>query len=92
MRGITLLELIVALALLTVILGVSGLAVASLRPPPQSEQLRALRQARTQAIRSGAPVQAVMHNAPRSTHLLFLPDGRAVGDSVDPLTGRFGAR
>jgi len=77
--GVTLVELLVVLVLLGLVLGVSGLALASLREPRESDELRELRQARTEAIRSGAPRTA--HGA------LFLPDGRAIGPSVDPLTG-----
>lgn len=78
-RGVTLVELLVVLALLGLVLGVSGLALASLREPRESEELSELRRARAEAIRSGAPRTA--HGA------LFLPDGRAVGPNVDPLTG-----
>ena len=83
-HGVTLLELIVALALLAVILGVSGLALASLQPTSQAEAERRLRQARADAIRGGAPV--------RAESVLFLPDGTAVGAGVDPLIGAPRAR
>jgi len=79
MRGVTLIELIVALTLLALILSLSGLAVASLRPTPLVEVERSLRAARAEAIRSGVSV--------RANSVLFLPDGRAVGVGVDPLTG-----
>jgi prepilin-type N-terminal cleavage/methylation domain-containing protein len=78
-RGVTLVELLVVLALLGLVLGMSGLAFASLRERPESDELRELRRARAEAIRSGAPV--------RAASVLFLPDGRAVGPGVDPLTG-----
>jgi hypothetical protein len=74
-----LVELLVVLALLGLVLGVSGLALASLREPRESGEVRALRQARAEAIRSGAPRPA--------NGVLFLPDGRAVGPGVDGLTG-----
>ncbi len=77
--GVTLVELLVVLAVLGLVLGVSGLALAGLREPRESDELRDLRQARAEAIRSGAPRTA--HGA------LFLPDGRAIGPNVDPLTG-----
>lgn len=78
-RAITLVEMVVVLALLGLVLGVSGLALASLKTPAAGETLRELRKARAEAIRSGAP---------RSAHgALFLPDGRAVGPGVDPLIG-----
>ncbi|HMJ57689.1 MAG TPA: prepilin-type N-terminal cleavage/methylation domain-containing protein [Gemmatimonadales bacterium] len=77
--GVTLVELLVVLALLGLVLGVSGLAIASLREPRESDEVLALRQARAEAIKSGAP---------RTSHgVLFLPDGRAMGPGVDGLTG-----
>jgi len=77
--GVTLVELLVVLALLGLVLGVSGLALGSLREPRESDELRDLRRARAAAIDSGAA---------RAAHgVLFLPDGRAIGPNVDPLTG-----
>ena len=78
-QGVTLLELIVVLAVLGVILGVTGLALGTLQNPREAQQLIDLRQARAEAIHAGAP---------RTTHgVRFLPDGRAIGPDVDPLTG-----
>jgi prepilin-type N-terminal cleavage/methylation domain-containing protein len=78
-QGFTLLELIVMLAVLGVILGVSGLALGTLRLPRESREIVELRAARAEAIHSGAP---------RTAHgVRFLPDGRAIGDNVDALTG-----
>jgi prepilin-type N-terminal cleavage/methylation domain-containing protein len=79
MRGVTVLELIVALALLGLILGVSGLSLASLQPAQKSGAIRARESAHVEAIRTGRPV--------RGDSVLFLPDGRAIGTGVDPLTG-----
>ena len=79
MRGVTLIELVVALALLGLIVGVSGLSLASLQPAQRSPAIRAMERARSQAIRTGSPV--------RVDSRLFLPDGRAIGAGVDPLTG-----
>lgn len=78
-RGMTLVELIVVLAVLGLILGMSGLALSSLKLPRESEEAIVLRRARADAIHSGA--RRTAHGA------LFLPDGRAVGLGVDPLTG-----
>jgi len=61
------------------VLGVSGLALASLREPRESDGLRELRLARAAAVRSGVP--RIAHG------VLFLPDGRAIGPNIDPLTG-----
>ena len=77
--GITLLEMLVVLTALGVVLGVTGLAIESLRVPRESQELRDLRRARAEAIRSGAP---------RTAHgVRFLPDGRAIGPGVNSLTG-----
>jgi prepilin-type N-terminal cleavage/methylation domain-containing protein len=77
--GITLLEMLVVLTVLGVVLGVSGLAIESLRVPHESQELRDLRRARAEAIQSGAP---------RTAHgVRFLPDGRAIGPGADALTG-----
>ncbi len=79
MRGVTLLELLVVLTVLGVVLGVTGLAIGSLQAPREFEEIRALRRARAEAIRSGAQRTA--------NGVLFLPDGRAIGPNVDPFTG-----
>ncbi|OLD39482.1 MAG: hypothetical protein AUI57_03160 [Candidatus Rokubacteria bacterium 13_1_40CM_2_68_8] len=85
-RGVTLVELIVVVAIIGLVFGVTGLAFSSLRAPRESAWAAALRQARTEAIHNGRPVRAVttgtQHVAP-----LFLPDGRAIGRGADPLTG-----
>jgi len=78
-RGVTLVELLVVLALLSLLFGLSGLALVSLREPHESDHLRDLQKARAEAVLSGVP---------RTAHrVLFLPDGRAIGPNVDPLTG-----
>ena len=97
--GVTLIELLVVLVLLGLIVGVSGLALASLDAPKVSARLRVLDAARAQAIRSGVPVSVsgdsndagVDGSRSRPVGLpapvLFLPDGRALGAGIDPLTG-----
>ena len=87
-RGVTLVELLVVLVLLGLLFAVSGLALASLSPPRDSARVRALAAARAKAIRAGVPVSL---NDSAST-VLFLPDGRALGPGVDPLTGAPNAR
>jgi len=77
--GFTLVELLVVLAVIGIILGVTGLALSSLESPRESELAIELKKARTDAIQSGAP---------RTAHgVRFLPDGRAIGPNVNPLTG-----
>ena len=82
--GVTLLEMIVVLAVLGVILGVTGLALGSLKSPRGTQDMNDLRQARAEAIHSGAP---------RTAHgVRFLPDGSAIGPNVDVLTGKPNAK
>ena len=84
MRGVTLVELLVVLTILGLILGICGLAFGSLQAPRESQELTDLRRAHVEAIQAGAP---------RTTHhVRFLPDGRAIGSGVDPLTGISDAR
>jgi hypothetical protein len=86
-----LIELLVVLVLLGLIFSVSGVALASLGSPKESAQIRVLQAARAEAIRSGVPVLVRLDTLPSSLFplpLLFLPDGRALGPGVDPLTGR----
>ena len=77
-QGFTLLELVVVLAVLGVVLGITGAAVTSLRVPTGTRQT-ATDQARIAAIRSGRPV--------RLAGFLALPDGRVFAPHVDPLSG-----
>src|SRR5437016_5133626 len=90
--GATLVELIVVVAIIGLVFGVSGLALSSLRAPRESAWVRELHRAREEAIRTGRQVRA-KQPLPPSTALgrprppLFLPDGRALGPGVDPLTG-----
>jgi prepilin-type N-terminal cleavage/methylation domain-containing protein len=80
--GFTLLEMIVVLALCGFLLGLSGLAILSLSE--RSDNQQATRAIRADAIRSGSPR--------RADSVLFLPDGRAIGRCVDPMTGAPRAR
>jgi prepilin-type N-terminal cleavage/methylation domain-containing protein len=82
--GVTLVELVVVLLVLGLLGGMSGLAVSSLRPPPEAPREALLRHARAEAIRTGRSVRIAGDAAPAA----FLPDGRAIGMGVDPLTGQ----
>ncbi len=85
--GVTLLELLVVLAILGVVLAVSGLALGAFKPSPTDERVRELQRTRAEAIRTGAP--RTTHDARRTAaDTRFLPDGRAIGPGVDQLTGR----
>lgn len=85
--GFTLVEVLVVLALLGLIVGITGLAVASLEPPLESAGLVELRRARTEAVRTGRAVRHVFDRSPLPAQVLFLPDGSARGTGVDLLTG-----
>jgi prepilin-type N-terminal cleavage/methylation domain-containing protein len=88
-RGVTLVELIVTLALLGLLSGLAAAMLGGLRrsePDTRARELaRELAQARARAVRTGARVRL---DDASGTSVLFLPDGRAVGDGVDPVTGR----
>jgi len=86
-EGFTLVEVIVVVAMLGLIAGMSGLAFLGLRSPRESERVRDLWRARAEAIQTGRPVIAGDNRALRTAHVLFLPDGRAIGVGADPLTG-----
>jgi prepilin-type N-terminal cleavage/methylation domain-containing protein len=85
--GFTLLEVIAVMVILGLIMGMSGLAFVGLRIPRESNVAGELRRARSEAIQTGRPVRIGGNHAPRTTHVLFLPDGRAIGPGADPLTG-----
>jgi len=90
--GFTIVELMFVIAILGLTLAVRGLALASLKAPRESAWIRELRRARAEAIRTGAAVRPSLPPPP-STALhrprppRFLPDGRALGPGVHPLTG-----
>ena len=85
--GVTLVELLIVIAILGLILGVTGLAFMSLRQPRESEWIRQARAARARAIREGTPSPFSTARPPVRPSVLFLPDGRAIGPGADPLTG-----
>ncbi len=92
MRGVTLVELLVVIVILGVVFSTTGLALTSLRAPRASAWVRELHRAREEAIRTGRQVRAKQPLPPatalgRPRPPLFLPDGRALGPGVDPLTG-----
>jgi len=73
--------------------GVTVLSVGALRPPPQSDLARAIRNARSEAIRKGKEVEVdpdtlgAVRGVDRRRLIRFLPDGRAIRPGVDPWTG-----
>lgn len=93
-EGVTLVELLVVLAIIGLTAGVAGVAVAALRPPPESHLAGAIRRTRATAIRTGVPLMVWIELAePARPPALFrfLPDGRVLGPRVDPWTGTLAA-
>ena len=94
--GVTLLELIVVIALLGVIAGVTGIALHRATPVTGVGREAALvTTARDSALRSGRVVTIELRvsalGARRSATATAFPDGRVVADpvlNIDPLTGR----
>ena len=86
MSGVTLIELLVVLTVLGVVAAVSGVGLATLRPPAEGAVLTEIGLARSRAILSGEPVVVVVDTAV----VRLLPDGRVLGSvppGVDAFTG-----
>lgn len=81
--GFTLVESLIVVAVLSIVLGTVALSLPARSDAAASAARRELVRARAQALRSGQPVVAGDPARPA----LFLPDGRALGHRVDPLTG-----
>ncbi|HEU4647899.1 MAG TPA: prepilin-type N-terminal cleavage/methylation domain-containing protein [Gemmatimonadales bacterium] len=91
-QGSTLVELLVALAILGLASTLTVFTVAGLRAPVESPRIQALREARARAIRTGRTVRVPATGASgefpsTGRAVLFLPDGRALGPEVELLTG-----
>jgi prepilin-type N-terminal cleavage/methylation domain-containing protein len=84
MRGVTLIEVVVGLLVLGLLTGLAGMALSSLRLSQAEPWKAQVALARDSAIRTGRPVTIRGDSGYRA---LLLPDGRAVGHGLDPLTG-----
>lgn len=76
--GVTLVEIMVALAVVALLNGSAILAIRSLRPPDSTAQGELMASARARAVLSGKPVQLVAG----TDTVLLLPDGRVIGQWV----------
>ena len=84
-RGFTLLELVIATAVLGIVLSVSSFAIAKLQWPRELDAEADWERAKARAIQSGHRVS--LRRTADTSQRLFLPDGRVIGSNVDPLTG-----
>ncbi len=85
----TLIELIVVLVLLGILATLVGGAVAGARQRPAATEDSTWRIGRLKAVRDGRRVTVWSPTGSSGQWALvtFLPDGRALGPGVDPLTG-----
>ncbi len=84
MRGVTVIEVVVTVLVLGLLTGLAAAAVGSLRRPPVEPWRSAVMRARDSAIRTG---RRVVLSGDSGYRALLLPDGRAIGPGLDPLTG-----
>jgi hypothetical protein len=84
MRGVTVIEVVVTVLVLSLLTGLAATAVGSLRRPPVEPWRAAVVRARDSAIRTGQPV---VLNRDSGYRAFLLPDGRAIGPGLDALTG-----
>ena len=92
MHGMTLIEVVVVLAIIGIIAGVTALAIPRVMKPTPDDPVRMLGAARRRALRDGEAVSTrllihgVMHG------VVALPDGSVIVDSgvgVDRFTARW---
>jgi prepilin-type N-terminal cleavage/methylation domain-containing protein len=88
-RGVTLIELLVAIVVLTVITAVVGLTISESTSSPTSVVAAKLFEARDEALRTGKPVITWIADSGGAAAIAF-PDGTVLADSVyvDRFTGR----
>jgi prepilin-type N-terminal cleavage/methylation domain-containing protein len=92
LRGVTLVELLVVIALLGLLAGVTGLTLgAAKQVPSASAEVAAASSARRQALERGEPVTVTVNSGSVVRSLTALPDGSVIGDPdlpIERLTGR----
>ena len=87
--GFTLVELLVALVILSVSCAIASASLASFlsASPASAHELSVLSRAHRAAVDEGAAAVVTTDSTDGAERVLFLPDGSAVGPGVDPLTG-----
>lgn len=87
--GFTLLEVVVGIVIVGTLTTVAVLGTRALdRRPTDQAWPRSLWRARAESLRTGRPVTVVADTDSAAVTVVFLPDGRAIGPGLDPLTGR----
>jgi prepilin-type N-terminal cleavage/methylation domain-containing protein len=93
-RGNTLVELLVVLAILGTVAGVTGLRFRRVTEPQRVDTVDArIADARREAIRSGKSVTVIVMYADHPMAATAHPDGRVIADTalaIDHLSGRRG--
>jgi prepilin-type N-terminal cleavage/methylation domain-containing protein len=90
-RGSTLLELLVVLAILGVIAGVTGIAFGRVEPRRVDAADAPIAEARRAAIRTGKPITLLVERRGVAVAVTAHPDGQVIADSalaIDRLSGR----
>jgi len=86
--GVTLVEMLVVLVIIGVLATTTGLAFSSARTESKPSKQASLNALRTRAILDEHAVQLRYGDPVLETAVLVLPDGRVIGDGIDPLTGQ----
>ena len=89
-RGVTLLELLLVLAIATVVVGVVGVSfTAPSRRIQTDPAFVIIEELRSRAIRTGRPTTAKLQNDSGTFSVTAYPDSRVLGEhTLDPLSGR----
>ena len=86
--GVTLVEMHVVLVIIGVLATTTGLAFSNARLESKPSKQASLNALRTRSILDEHPVQLRYGDPTLQTAVLVLPDGRVIGDGIDPLTGQ----
>jgi prepilin-type N-terminal cleavage/methylation domain-containing protein len=89
-RGVTLIELLCTMLIISVVTGVSVLAIRSLPVSDPNDPFIAIASARRRAVERSQPVSIVVRFDGKPFAVSLSPDGFVAADSalrIDPLTG-----